>query len=89
MAHLQALFVARGADVEAARRAVASLVAVFLQKQAYMLAMRDTFYVGIGLVALALVATLFVRGQPRRVQAPEQEAEAGDEPERAQAALIG
>jgi predicted MFS family arabinose efflux permease len=77
MLRLQALFVSRGANVQASGRAVAALVSGLVQKQAYMLAMRDTFFLSIILVALALIATLFVRGQPRRSPIPASSDEAG------------
>ena len=78
MLRLQALFVSRGADAQASARAVAALVSGILQKQAYMLSVRDTFYLSIILVALALVATLFVKSQPRRSQTPAMSEESGE-----------
>jgi EmrB/QacA subfamily drug resistance transporter len=89
MTRLQALFVSRGADVQASRQAVAILVSTFLQKQGYMLALHDAFYLSIILVALALLAALFVKGQPRRTQAPVPSDEAGSDVRQAEPIPVG
>jgi DHA2 family multidrug resistance protein len=89
MKGLQALFVARGANIQAAQQAVVSLISSFLQKQGYMLAIHDAFYVSIVLVVLALIATLFVKRQPKQVQAAEQVEEARDEPVSPEPVLVG
>jgi len=63
---LQALFVARGATMQLAKSTAIQLVAQLVQQQAYMLAIRDAFFLSILVAVLAFVVTLFVkeRSQP-------------------------
>ena len=69
---LQALFVARGADLQSARMAALQLIARFLQRQSFVLAMQDAFWLTLAIIACAIIATLFVRGSRRsaRIQEP-------------------
>ncbi len=68
---LQGLFLLHGADAQSARSAALQLIARFLQRQGYLLAIQDAFFVVIALIALAIVATLFVK--ERRRSAPSSE----------------
>ncbi len=58
---LEALFVARGASMDAARSAAIQLIALEVRRQGYMLAFQDAFLLSLALVGLAIIATLFVR----------------------------
>ena len=69
---LQALFVARGADTAAAYHAAILLIARFIQREAYVMAIQDALWVTIGVTVLALVAVLFVRGHRRSQPVPVQ-----------------
>jgi EmrB/QacA subfamily drug resistance transporter len=69
---IQALFVSRGADPIAAYNAAIQLVARFLQREAFVMAIRDAFILTIFVIGLAIIATLFVRGTPRPGRIPEQ-----------------
>ncbi len=60
-----------GADAQSARSAALQLIARFLQRQSYLLAIQEAFLLIIGLVVLAIVATLFVK--ERRRSAPSSE----------------
>ena len=71
---LQALFVTRGADVLSARNTALLLIVRFMQRQAYMLAIRDAFFLTIAIAVLALVATIFVK-ERQRASVPEQSGE--------------
>ncbi len=75
---LQALFVARGADVQLAKSTAIQLVVQIVQQQAYMLAIRDAFFLSIAVAVLALVATIFVKERPE-ANVTEQSGEAGEE----------
>jgi EmrB/QacA subfamily drug resistance transporter len=85
---LQALFVARGADLQSAKGTVIELLAGVIQKQAYMLAIRDAFFLSIAIAVLALVVTLFVKErQPTNI--PEQSAEEIEQRAPAEPVLVG
>ena len=58
---LEASFVLRGADGPSAARAAVLLIARLVQEQAYMLAIRDAFFLSIAVAVLALVVTMFVK----------------------------
>jgi DHA2 family multidrug resistance protein len=62
---LQAAFVARGADTLTARITALQLIARFVQRQAYMLAIQDAFLLTVAIIGLAIIAVLFVRGKRR------------------------
>jgi EmrB/QacA subfamily drug resistance transporter len=86
---LQGLFLLQGADAQSARSAALQLIARFLQRQGYLLALQDAFFVVIALIALAIVATLFVK--EKRRSASSQELPESDARERApkEPALVG
>ena len=74
---LQGLFLLHGADVQSARSAALQLIARLLQRQGYLLALQDAFFVVIALIALAIVATLFVK-EKRRSASSFEESPASD-----------
>ena len=78
---LQAFFVANGADTVAAYNAAILLIARFIQREAFVLAIQDALWVTIGVTILAIIAVLFVRpsrrAQPTSQRAPV-EAESGE-----------
>ena len=86
---LQGLFLLHGADAQSARSAALQLIARLLQRQGYLLALQDAFFVVIALIALAIVATLFVK--EKRRSAPSQESPESDAGESApkEPALVG
>ncbi len=67
---LQALFVSRGADINAARAAAIREVAGLLQRQGYALAIQDGFLISVGIILFAIIAVFFIRGRkaPQQVQ---------------------
>ena len=71
---LQAFFVANGADTVAAYNAAILLIARFIQREAFVLAIQDALWVTIGVTILAIIAVLFVRpsrrAQPTSQRAP-------------------
>ena len=86
---LQGLFLLHGADAQSARSAVLQLIARLLQRQSYLLALQNAFFLVIALIALAIVATLFVKEKRRSV--PSQESPESDAGESApkEPALVG
>ena len=87
---LQGLFLLHGADAQSARSAALQLIARFLQRQGYLLALQDAFFVVIALIALAIVATLFVK-EKRRSAPSSKESPVSDAGESAprEPALVG
>src|SRR5438874_12474728 len=87
---LQGLFLLHGADAQSARSAVLQLIARLLQRQGYLLALQDAFFAVIALIALAIVATLFVK-EKRRSAPSSQESPVSDAGESApkEPALVG
>jgi EmrB/QacA subfamily drug resistance transporter len=69
---LQALFIAHGASIDTARRAAVEVLVQLVQRQGYDLAMQDAFRLTVGLVVLAVIVTLFVRGRRRKAGILEQ-----------------
>src|SRR6266487_6121896 len=69
---LQALLVARGADTASAYTAALLLIARFVQREAFVLALQDAFRLTIFVTGLAIIAVLFVRGTRRPQRIPEQ-----------------
>jgi DHA2 family multidrug resistance protein len=61
----EALFMSRGADMHSATSTAVLLIARLVQRQAYMLAIRDAFFLSIAVAVLALVVTMFVKERPR------------------------
>lgn len=62
---LQALFVARGASLGAARSTTLQIISGLVHRQAAMLAMQDAFWLSLLLTGVALIATFFVRSRKR------------------------
>lgn len=62
---LQALFVAQGASLGAARSTTLQIVSGLVHKQAAILAMQDAFWLSLLLTGVALIATFFVRSRKR------------------------
>ena len=67
----QAYFVAHGASMQAARTMALQLIAGLLQRQSFVLALHDAFILTIFVIALAIIATLFVRASRRPVRTQE------------------
>lgn len=65
---MQAFFVAHGASTAAAHQAAIQLISLFVKEEAFVLALQDAFRLTIFVIAIALVATLFVRSTPRRAR---------------------
>ena len=91
---IEALFVARGANLTSASAAALQLIARFVQREAFVLAFQDALRLTIFAIGLAIISVLFVRSsrQPQRV--PEQTPRAGapadaSEHARTEAALAG
>lgn len=68
---LQAVFVARGADLNSAHAAAAHEIAGILQRQGYVLAMQDAFWLTLALSIVAIIASFFVRSARRQPPVPE------------------
>lgn len=69
-ARLQALFVSRGVDIASARAGALQVVARYIQRQGYALAIQDAFQLSVGIILVAIIAVFFIRGSRR--QAPQQ-----------------
>jgi DHA2 family multidrug resistance protein len=69
---IQALFVAHGADTASAYNAALLLVARFLQREAFVLAIQDALRLTIFVIGLAIIAVLFVRSSRRQQPVPGQ-----------------
>ena len=69
---LEAYFVAHGASMQAARTTALQLIAGLLQRQSFVLALHDALFLTLFVIALAIIATLFVRTsrRPARIQEP-------------------
>jgi EmrB/QacA subfamily drug resistance transporter len=69
---LEAYFVAHGASMQAARTTALQLIAGLLQSQSFVLALHDALFLTLFVIALAIIATLFVRAsrRPARIQEP-------------------
>src|SRR5712691_2082703 len=69
---LEAYFVAHGASMQAARTTALQLIAGLLQRQSFVLALHDALFLTLFVIALAIIATLFVRAsrRPARIQEP-------------------
>jgi DHA2 family multidrug resistance protein len=91
---IQALFVARGADLSSASAAALLLIARFVQRVAFVLAIQDALRLTIFIIGLAVISVLFVRSSRKPQRVPEQTPSAGapadaGEHTRAEAALAG
>jgi DHA2 family multidrug resistance protein len=69
---LEAYFVAHGASLQAARSTALQLIAGLLQRQSFVLAVHDALILTLFVIALAIIATLFVRAsrRPTQIQQP-------------------
>jgi len=65
-----ALYMARGASLQAATAAALQPFIGRLQQQAYMLAINDAFLFSLALAILATVAVIFIRTRPRATAVP-------------------
>jgi EmrB/QacA subfamily drug resistance transporter len=91
---IEALFVARGADLSSASAAALLLIARFVQRVAFVLAIQDALRLTIFIIGLAVISVLFVRSSRKPQRVPEQTPSAGapadaGEHTRAEAALAG
>jgi EmrB/QacA subfamily drug resistance transporter len=88
---IEALFVARGADLTSASAAALQLIARFVQREAFVLAVQDALRLTIFVIGFAIIAVLFVRNTRRPQRVPEQTPLTADtgEPARAEAVLAG
>lgn len=80
---LQALFMLKGASPSAAYATAIQEISGLVMRQATILAMQDSFYISLGLTAIAIVAAFFVRS--RRVSPKTNEDLTPDEREEAAA----
>jgi EmrB/QacA subfamily drug resistance transporter len=69
---IQAFFVSQGSDLFSAHQAALQLIARFVQREAFVLAIQDAFRLTIVIIAVALIATFFVRGTRRQRNVPQQ-----------------
>jgi EmrB/QacA subfamily drug resistance transporter len=69
---IQAFFVSQGSDLFSAHQAALQLIGRFIQRVAFVLAIQDAFRLTIVIIAVALIATFFVRGTPRQRNIPQQ-----------------
>jgi len=69
---LEALFVAHGTSISSAQSAALQAINGLLLQQSFTLSLQDAFTLTLYVIALALIATLFVRGhrKPARINAP-------------------
>lgn len=93
---LQALFVANGTSITSAQAAALQAINGLLLQQAFTLSLQDAFTLTLYVIALAIIATLFVRGSRKRVQvnvpslSPVNQSESNEtESARAEAMLAG
>lgn len=68
---LQAAFIARGADAVRAQSAALQVIAGLVQRQSFVLAIQDAFTFTVIIIALAIVAVLFVPGRRKPARIPE------------------
>jgi EmrB/QacA subfamily drug resistance transporter len=85
---LEAFFLLRGADVQSAASTAVLLIARLVQRQAYMLAIRDAFFLSIAVAVLALVTTMFVK-ERQRSSVPEQSGKEIEQRAPAEPVLVG
>jgi MFS family permease len=85
---LEAFFVLRGANVQSAASTAVLLIARLVQRQAYMLAIRDAFFLSIAVAVLALVTTIFIK-ERQRSSVLEQSGEEIEQRAPAEPVLIG
>ena len=71
---IQAFYVSQGADLLSAHSAALQLVALFVKREAYILAIQDAFRLTIFVIVIAIVATFFVSSTRRQARVPQQSA---------------
>jgi len=90
---LQGLFMQHAANAQSASSAALQLIARILQRQSYLLAIQDAFFLIIALVVLAIVATLFIkerrRPAPPSTESPESPVSDAAESAPTEPALVG
>lgn len=69
---LQAGLVARGASLLAAQTTAYQIISGLLHREAFVLAFHDALWLTVGVLVLALIATLFVSGSRKPERIPEQ-----------------
>ncbi|HLQ30357.1 MAG TPA: DHA2 family efflux MFS transporter permease subunit [Ktedonobacteraceae bacterium] len=74
---LEALFVARGADLTAARITAFQVISGLVQRQSFTLAIQDAFSFTLVVIGLAIIAVLFVRGKRKPARIPESPSRSG------------
>jgi EmrB/QacA subfamily drug resistance transporter len=74
---IQALLVARGADSSSAYATALQLIARFVQREAFVLAIQDALRLTIFIIGLAIIAVLFVRSSRRPQRVPGQASRTG------------
>lgn len=87
MLEVQAYFVAQGAALDAARSAALQIIAGLVQAQAFDLAIQDAFRLTVLVIALAIIATLFVGERRTERQQPTLSPVEPGETEHSEAAL--
>ncbi len=68
---LQALFVARGADLHTAQIDALQLIYRLVQRQGFIFALQDAFWLTLVVTGLAIISVLFVRGSRKPRSIPE------------------
>jgi len=74
---LQALFVSQGRSIVGTRNGALQVVAQFIQRQGYALAIQDAFRLSVGIILVAIIAVFFIRGSRRTT--PQRTAQAAEE----------
>jgi len=71
MLRLQAAFVSRGADINAAKGAALQVIAGLVHRQAFVLSLQDAFNFSLVVGVLAIIVVLFVRKSRQPARAPQ------------------
>lgn len=71
LAGLQAMLVARGADLNTAHITALQLISRFIQRQSFVLALQNAFTFSLVIVFLAIIAVFFVRSGRKPARIPE------------------
>lgn len=86
---LRSLFLLRGYTPSGATAAATGQVIGLLQRQAYMLALVDSFWVTLAFVLAAIVASFFIRSRRRTTPTTSEEVSVEDDASRREAMLVG
>ena len=78
---LEALFVAHGYSLSNAHATAIQYIALFLQQISFTMAVQDAFLLTVGVVVIAIIATLFVGGRRKAAAKQLDAAHAGEESE--------